>query len=97
VTDIYTFTNKNKGKITPEKKMQELKASSSIAAEPHQHLHQDQGFPRTSTLEDPFGKPFKNSIQFFFSHIKCLISVKIVIAQQPFHVREAFLYIENSF
>jgi len=25
VTNTYTFTNKNKGKITPEKKMQELK------------------------------------------------------------------------
>ena len=30
VTNTYTFTNKNKGKITPEKKMQELKTSSSI-------------------------------------------------------------------
>jgi len=62
--------------------MQELKTSRSIAAELHQHLHQDQGFPRTSTLEDPFGKPFKNSFKSFFSHKKCLISDKIVIAQQ---------------
>jgi len=46
--------------------MQELKTSSSIAAEPHQHLHQDQGSPRTSTLEDTFKKPFKNSFQSFF-------------------------------
>jgi len=84
VTNTYTFTNQNKGKITPEKKMQELKTSSSIAAELHQHLHQDQRFPRTSTLEDSFGKPFKNSIQSFFSHRKCFSSVKIVIAQQPF-------------
>jgi len=30
VTNTYTFTNKNKGKITLEKKMQELKTSSSI-------------------------------------------------------------------
>ena len=30
VTNTYTFTNQNKGKITPEKKMQELKISSSI-------------------------------------------------------------------
>ena len=64
--------------------MQELKASSSIAAEPHQHLHQDQGSPRTSTLEDPFGKPFKNSFQSFFSHRKSLNSVETVIAQQSF-------------
>jgi len=64
--------------------MQELKTSSSIAAELHQHLYQNQGSPRTSTLEDHFGKPFKNSIQSFFLYKKCLISVKIVIAQQPF-------------
>jgi len=64
--------------------MQELKTSSSIAAELHQHLHQDQSSPITSTLEDHFGKPFKNSIQSFFSYRKCLISVKIMIAQQPF-------------
>ena len=31
-----------------------------FAAEWHQHLHQDQRFPRTSTLQNPFGKPFKN-------------------------------------
>jgi len=64
--------------------MQELKISSSIAAELHWHLHQDQGFPKTSTLEDPFGKPFKNSFQSFFSHRKCLISVKTMIAQLHF-------------
>jgi len=84
VTNTYTFTNKHKGKITPEKKMQELKTSSSIAAKLHQHLHQNQGSPRTSTLEDHFGKPFKKSIQSFFSYKKCLIFVKIVIAQHPF-------------
>jgi len=59
VTNTYTFTNKNKGKITPEKKMQELKTSSSIVAELHQHLHQSQGSPRTSTLEDHFWKTFQ--------------------------------------
>jgi len=64
--------------------MQELKTSRSVVAELHQHLHQDQGSPRRSTLEDYFGKPFKNSIQSFFKYRKCLISVKIVIAQQPF-------------
>jgi len=84
VTNTYTFTNKNKGKITPKRKMLELKTSSSIAAELHQHLHQNQDSPRTSTLEDQFGKPFKNSIQSFFSYRKCLISIKIVIAQHLF-------------
>jgi len=64
--------------------MQELKTSSSIAAELHQHLHQDQGFLKTSTLEDLFEKPFKNSFQSFFSHRKRLISVKTMIAQHPF-------------
>jgi len=64
--------------------MQELKTSSSIAAEPYQHLHQDQGSLRTSTLEDLFKKPFKHSFQSFFSQRKRLISIKIVIAQQPF-------------
>jgi len=39
--------------------MQEFKTSSSIAAEPHQHLHQDQGSLRTITLEDLFEKPSK--------------------------------------
>jgi len=34
--------------------MLELKTYSSIAAELHQHLHQDQGSLRTSTLEDLF-------------------------------------------
>jgi len=34
--------------------MQELQTSSSIAEKPHQHLHQDQGSLRTSTLEDLF-------------------------------------------
>jgi len=58
--------------------------NSSIAAELHQHHHQDQGSLRTSTLEDLFEKPFKNSFQSFFSCRKCLISVKIVIAQHPF-------------
>ena len=55
-----------------------------FAAKLHQHLHQDQRFPRTSTLENPFGKPFKKPFQPFFSHRKCLISVKNVIAQHPF-------------
>jgi len=64
--------------------MQEQNPVVPIAAKQYQHLHQDQGFPRTSTLEDLFGKPLKNSIQSFFSQRKCLISVKIVIAQQPF-------------
>ena len=64
--------------------MQELKNSSSITAEQHQHLHQDQGSLRTSTLEDLFEKPFKNSFQYFFSHIKRLIFVKTVIAQHHF-------------
>jgi len=64
--------------------MQELKNSSSVAAEPHQHLHQDQGSLRTSTLEDLFEKPFKNSFQSFFSHKKRLISIKTVIVQHPF-------------
>jgi len=64
--------------------MQEQNPVVPIVAKQYQHLHQDQGFPRTSTLEDPFGKPFKNSIQSFFSHIKYLIFVKIVIAQQLF-------------
>jgi len=64
--------------------MQELKPVVPIAAEQHQHLHQDQGSFRTSTLEDLFEKSFKILFQSFFSHKKCLISVKTMIAQQPF-------------
>jgi len=58
----------------------------------YQHLYQDQGSPRTSTLEDTFGKPFKNSFQSFFSHRKSLISVKTVIAQQPFIEKNLSIY-----
>ena len=91
------FTRKNKGKITPERRCKKKNQLSLLQQKQYQHLHRDQGSPRTSILEDPFRKPFKNSFQSFFSHRKCLIFVKTVIAQQPFHVRKTFQFIENSF
>jgi len=75
--------------------MQELKTSSSIAVEPHQHLHQDQGSLRTSTHEDSFEKPFKSSFESFFSHKKRLISVKTVIAQLLFKKQLESFYKNN--
>jgi len=42
--------------------MQEQKPGVPIATKQYQHLHQDQGSPRTSTLEDPFGKTFQKLI-----------------------------------
>jgi len=70
--------------ITPERRCKNKKPVVPIAAEPHQHLHQDQGCLRTSTLEDLFEKPFKNSFNLFSHSENHLIYVKTVIARPHF-------------
>ena len=67
-----------------------------FAAELHQHLHQGQRFPRTSTLENLFGKPFKN-LSILLLTLKMFDLCQKRSCSAPFHVIETFLYIENSF
>ena len=96
VTNTYTFTKQNKGKITPEKKMQELKTSSSVCCRTAPAPSPRSRFPRTSTLENLFGKPFKNlSILLLTWKLSDLCQNRNCSA--CFHVRETFLYTENSF
>ena len=67
-----------------------------FAAALHQHLHQDQRFPRTSTLENLFGKPFKNLLILLLTW-KLFDHCQKRNCSAPFPVRETFLYIENRF
>ena len=53
--------NRIKERLHLKRRCKNSKPVVQFAAELHQHLHQDQRFPRTSTLENLFGKPFKNS------------------------------------
>ena len=52
--------NRIKERLHLKRRCKNSKPVVQFAAELHQHLHQDQRFPRTSTLENLFGKPFKN-------------------------------------
>jgi len=55
--------------------MQELKPVVLIIAEPHQHLHQDQGSLKTNTLEDLFENLSENSFNPFCHYENHLIYV----------------------
>ena len=97
VTNTYTFTNQNKGKITPEKKMQELKTSSSICCR-----------NCTSTFTKIQGFLEQAHLKISLENLSKTLSILLLtwklfdLCQKRncsalFHVRETFLYIENNF
>ncbi len=61
VTTLTPLQTRIKERLHLKRRCKNSKPVVQFAAELHQHLHQDQRFPRTSTLENLFGKPFKKS------------------------------------